>query len=105
MNRGGGCSVGLPSKLREAGGPGQDLVGFDTPREGGMCGACWSNCSPTGDGRARDVLGPEIPLYPETSPSPACCLCQSDSSKSRCKHQRKQILRYRNAFISPVGWK
>lgn len=59
--------MGLPSKPREAGGSGQDLVGLDTPREGcvGLVGRiaapqvmagpgmCWGQKSPYAQGPAH----------------------------------------------------
>lgn len=95
--------MGLPSKPREAGGPEQELVGFDTPREGcvGLVGQIAAPQVMAGPGKYWG----QKPPYAQGPAHPQHPACGRDCLKSRCKHQSQQILRYRNAFISPVGWK
>lgn len=91
--------MGLPSNnklLREAGSPGQEPVGFGTPRKGRA-------------GPFAQIAAPEVMPGPGmcwgTSHLAAHCLWQSSCLKSCGKQQSQQSLRYRNAFISPLGWK
>lgn len=45
------------------------------------------------------------PLMARDQPTPSTLLVAVTASSPIAKQQSQQILRYRNAFISPVGWK
>lgn len=103
----GGCSGDFPAPERghtlwvpqqdklpgKAGGPGKEPVGFDTPRE--RC------VGPRGKGCA----GGRNPPCTQDQPPCSMLLTAKQPPEPRCKHQSQHSLKYRNAFISLLGWK